>query len=38
MLKGKTGRDWAITLEVFNAAQPAGGEPEHDNRKFLEAI
>ena len=38
MLTGMTERDWAITLEVFDAAQSARGEPGHDDRKFLEAI
>ena len=38
MLTGMMDRDWAITLEVFDAAQSARGEPGHDDRKFLEAI
>lgn len=38
MLTGMTERDWAITLEVFEAAQSARGEPGHDDRKFLGAI
>jgi len=33
-----TERDWAIVLEVFDAAQSRRGEPGHDDRKFLEAL
>lgn len=38
MLTGMTEDDWAIVLEVFDAAQSRSGEPGHDDRKFLEAI
>ena len=38
MLTGMTEDDWAITLEVFDAAQSRRGEPGHDDRGFLEAL
>lgn len=38
MLTGMTDGDWAVTLEVFDAAQSGRGEPGHDDRKFLEAL
>ncbi len=38
MLTKMTEDDWAITLEVFDAAQSRRGEPGHDDRKFLEAL
>jgi transposase len=38
MLTQMTEEDWAITLEVFDAAQSRRGEPGRDDRKFLEAI
>jgi transposase len=38
MLTGMTEEDWAITLEVFDAAQSNRGEPGHDDRKFLQAL
>ena len=38
MLTGMTEEDWAIVLEVFDAAQSRRGEPGHDDRKFLEAV
>ncbi len=38
MLTGMTERDWAIVLEVFDAAQSRRGQPGHDDRKFLEAL
>jgi len=38
MLTRMTERDWAIVLEVFDAAQSRRGEPGHDDRKFLEAL
>ena len=38
MLTGMTEEDWAITLEVFDAAQSSRGEPGHNDRKFLEAL
>ncbi len=38
MLTGMTEDDWAIVLEVFDAAQSRRGEPGHDDRKFLEAV
>jgi transposase len=38
MLTQMTEEDWAITLEVFDAAQSIRGEPGRDDRKFLEAI
>ena len=38
MLTGMTEDDWAIVLEVFDAAQSRSGEPGHDDRKFLEAV
>lgn len=38
MLTRMTEEDWAITLEVFDAAQSSRGEPGHDDRKFLEAL
>lgn len=30
--------DWAILVEVFDAAQSCRGEPGHNDRKFLEAV
>ena len=38
MLTGMTEDDWAIVLDVFDAAQSCRGEPGHDDRKFLEAV
>ncbi len=38
MLTGMTEDDWAIVLDVFDAAQSRRGEPGHDDRKFLEAV
>jgi transposase len=38
MLTKMTEDDWAIVLEVFDAAQSRAGEPGHDDRKFLEAL
>jgi len=38
MLTRMTEDDWAIVLEVFDAAQSRRGEPGHDDRKFLEAL
>lgn len=38
MLTRMTDEDWAIVLEVFDAAQSRAGEPGHDDRKFLEAL
>lgn len=38
MLTQMTEADWAITLEVFDAAQSSRGEPGRDDRKFLEAL
>ena len=38
MLTKMTEADWAIVLEVFEAAQSRRGEPGHDDRKFLEAL
>ena len=38
MLTGMSEDDWAIVLDVFDAAQSRRGEPGHDDRKFLEAI
>ncbi len=38
MLTRMTDEDWAIVLEVFDAAQSRAGEPGHDDRKFLEAV
>jgi transposase len=38
MLTGMTDADWAIVLDVFDAVQSVGGEPGHDDRKFLEAL
>ena len=38
MLTQMTEDDWALTLEVFDAAQSSRGEPGHDDRKFLEAV
>jgi transposase len=38
MLTRMTEEDWALALEVFDAAQFARGEPGHDDRRFLEAI
>ena len=38
MLTGMKEDDWAIVLEVFDAAQSRSGEPGHDDRKFLEAV
>ncbi len=38
MLTGMSEDDWAIVLEVFDAAQSRRGEPGHDDRKFLQAI
>ena len=37
MLTKMSEADWAIVLEVFEAAQSRRGEPGHDDRKFLEA-
>ena len=33
-----TEADWGIVLKVFDAVQSVGGEPGHDDRKFLEAL
>ena len=33
MLTAMAERDWAITLEVFEAAQSARGEPGHDGNR-----
>lgn len=38
MLTRMTDEDWALALEVFDAAQSSRGEPGRDDRKFLEAI
>ena len=38
MLTRMTEDDWAIVLEVFDAAQSRAGELGHDDRKFLEAL
>ena len=38
MLTQMTEDDWAIVLEVFDAAQSRRGEPGHDDRNFLEAL
>ena len=38
MLTGMTEDDWAIALEVFDAAQSRSGQPGYDDRKFLEAV
>ena len=38
MLTRMTEEDWALALEVFDAAQSSRGEPGHDDRRFLEAI
>jgi transposase len=38
MLTQMTEEDWAITLEVFDAAQSSRGQPGRDDRKFLEAL
>lgn len=38
MLTRMTEDDWAIVLDVFDAAQSRRGEPGHDDRKFLEAL
>ena len=38
MLTRMTEQDWALALEVFDAAQSNRGEPGHDDRRFLEAI
>jgi transposase len=38
MLTAMTEDDWAIVLDVFDAAQSRRGEPGHDDRKFLEAL
>src|SRR5205814_8905779 len=38
MLTKMTEADWAIVLEVFDAAQSERGEPGHDDRKFLAAL
>ena len=38
MLTRMSEDDWAILLEVFDAAQSRRGEPGHDDRKFLEAL
>lgn len=38
MLTGVTDKDWAVTLMVFDAAQPRRGEPGYDDRKFLETV
>jgi len=38
MLTRMTEDDWAIVLDVFDAAQSRSGEPGHDDRKFLEAV
>lgn len=34
MLTRMTEDDWAIVLEVFDAAQSCRGEPGHNDRKF----
>jgi hypothetical protein len=36
MLTRMTEEDWALALEVFDAAQSSRGEPGRDDRKFLE--
>ena len=38
MLTGMTEADWGIVLKVFDAVPSVGGEPGHDDRKFLEAL
>lgn len=38
MLTRMTEEDWALALEVFDAAQSSRGEPGHDDRRLLEAI
>lgn len=38
MLTRMTEEDWALALEVFDAAQSSRGEPGHNDRRFLEAI
>jgi transposase len=38
MLTGMTEADWGTVLKVFDAVQSVGGEPGHDDRKFLEAL
>jgi transposase len=38
MLTGMTEADWGIVLKVFDAVQSVGGQPGHDDRKFLEAL
>ena len=38
MLTRMTEQDWALALEVFDAAQSRRGEPGRDDRRFLEAI
>ena len=38
MLTKMTDADWGIVLEVFDAVQSVGGEPGHDDRKFLQAL
>ena len=38
MLTGMTEADWSIVLKVFDAVQSVGGEPGHDDRRFLEAL
>jgi transposase len=38
MLPGMTQDDWAITSQVFAAAQPRRGQPGRNDRNFLEAL
>jgi transposase len=38
MMTGMTEDDWAIVLEMFDAARSRRSEPGRDDRKFLEAI
>ena len=38
MLTVMTEDDWSIVLEVFDAAQSRSGQPDQDDRKFLEAL
>jgi transposase len=38
MLTRMAEEDWALALELFDAAQSSRGEPGRDDRKFLEAI
>ena len=38
MLTRMTEQDWALALDVFDAAQSSRGKPGHDDRRFLEAI